>query len=1200
MILKGGRKASQWLGDRRLVESSPLFDDAFYRQLAKIDGSTRAADHYLSKGWRAGLDPSPFFDTRFYIGRYSDVEAAGINPLIHYLRHGYKERRLPAEGFDAERFFAHHRELPPDSDLAGACLALYASYDWTMLPRAASAVSHGDLQTAAHHVDPAFYLSTNADLDPALVDPVRHYLETGHLEDRDPSPHFDTDFYRRRWLGGTSRINPLLHYRRFGRWLGLRTVDEEHLLLDAATISRSTLSICVHFHCFYPALLDEFVALIGHLPRRAHIVVTTVTGEAAQRARALLDGLPTGPSFEVRQVDNRGRDLVPFLIDCADVWRRYDLVLHLHTKRSLHITWGEAWRLYLFKMLLGSRRGVEAALLAFERDAHLAMLYPANYYAIKRHTLEENNHAALGVFERRLEYRGQPGRAASYAAGSMAWFRSSALERLRDMIEDEDIDREEGSTDGTLAHALERLLPISVRAQGLKVRHFRFRRERKQGTRKEGALFRPKERWQRDSPYIAIVPPVAIDPISKTYDPADLDIHWIVPSFGGPGAGGHMTIFRMVHFLERMGHRQTIWLQNAEAYRTGPNAKRLICEWYQPIGERVEVRFLPDDIRALAGDVLIATDCWTAFPASLATNFKERFYFIQDNEADFHPAGADRLLAEATYRFGFAILCAGEWLLAQAKQRGDWARAWHLAADDPAYFPPTHVSPAQESGTHGPLTIAFYARKHTPRRAVELGLAALDLLHRRGRDIEVHLFGEEQLKLDVNFPAHRHGVVSPTELGELYRRCDIGLVFSATNYSLIPLEMMACGLPVVELDGPSTRAVFRNDEVRFAKATPFGIADAIEHLQAEPEARASQIEGAFGFLEGLSWKKSARTVGAAIVERLAEMPGYSIMDRTRIASPALLTPSTVTVFIPTYNAGPAFQRVLDAVLGQKTDFSVEILVIDSGSYDATIETVRSYADRGARLVQIPNDQFQHGRTRNLGIELASGQHIALLTQDSCPVSSDWLERLIGGFSLGTHVAGVIGRHVAYPEHGPFLERDMREHFDALARLPQVIDDRVSLHPPLDHYSDAQRMMTCFYSDNNSAMARWAWKIMPYPEIEWGEDQVWCAESLRLGLAKAYVDEAAVHHSHPYDYDARLRTARIEGAFWARHFGIRLHANPVEALLGMQARDRAFAVKAKLPRALLTARLAFNEATIKGRHEGWCSEAAALGLDCDLF
>ena len=58
------------------------------------------------------------------------------------------------------------------------------------------------------------------------------------------------------------------------------------------------------------------------------------------------------------------------------------------------------------------------------------------------------------------------------------------------------------------------------------------------------------------------------------------------------------------------------------------------------------------------------------------------------------------------------------------------------------------------------------------------------------------------------FHVHNHGVLSPQQLADLYRTVSVGMVFSATNYSMIPSEMMACGCPVIELKSPSTETEF--------------------------------------------------------------------------------------------------------------------------------------------------------------------------------------------------------------------------------------------------------------------------------------------------------------------------------------------------------------------------------------------------------
>ncbi|MBK3398719.1 glycosyltransferase [Methylobacterium ajmalii] len=675
---------------------------------------------------------------------------------------------------------------------------------------------------------------------------------------------------------------------------------------------------------------------------------------------------------------------------------------------------------------------------------------------------------------------------------------------------------------------------------------------------------------------------VPLRPRYRRHDPRSLNIHWIVPSFGSPGAGGHMSIFRMVRFLETFGHRQTIWLQNAVHFRDQAHAKSRIREWYQPIGDRVNVLFLPDDTRQLSGDVLIATDCWTAFPAATAAAFQERFYFVQDYEPAFYPAGEIQQIAELTYDFGFSCLAAGRWLQQLMEERGIWARAWDLAVDHDIYFPrPNIAAPSQA------IKIAFYARGYTPRRAVRLGIAALNDLAQRLPGIEVHLFGQDDLDVsEIQFPFVNHGILSSEGLSDLYRCSDIGIVFSATNYSLVPLEMMACGLPLVELDVPSTRAVFSGDEVSLAKPVPSAIAACIEALAKDPAKRAAQVAAGLTYVSGLSWETSARRVESALLERLEQVGSRPIDAGTVLArAPALVNRRKASIVIPSYNAGEAFGPVLDMLARQSCDFAYDVLVVDSGSRDQTCDLVRRYADRGIRLETIPNSEFQHGRTRNYAISQTEGEYVAVLTQDARPKDEHWLANLIGGFAMGPRVAGVIGRHEAYPEHDPFTRRDMKEHFDQLALISPVVDLDIGLPSWIHPGSVAWWATLMFYSDNNSAMARAVWQEIPYPEVEWGEDQVWAFEMLKLGFQKAYVDSAVVYHSHDFPTERQFSVSATEGAFWAEEFGLSLHPDEVGAITGMKHRDESYAMSRGISREALTRRLAQNNATVRGRQAG---------------
>ncbi|UGB24886.1 glycosyltransferase [Methylorubrum sp. B1-46] len=1177
-----------------LLKGTCLLDSEYYRANYGIGPYTSAEKHFLEIGWKLGFNPSPFFNTRYYLKLYNDVAQKKMNPLVHYLTNGGRELRRPSDDFDVQAYLAAHPTFS-DSDKTPAehCIITYGSFDWRAQQPHLPKVSNAAVNAFVRFFDPDYYISHNDDVAASGTDPLTHFVNHGQYEYRDPAPNFDT-FYVQKFLKSAletqdSLIN-LLH--KFDDVNSIKLQNDEAIQLDeaGATSTQSTIdnepTLCVHVHCYYPELISEMIAGFRSLPAASTIVITTTSAADSEFIKNCLIKFRVEQQSIVRVVTNRGRDIAPFLIGCRDIWGKFDLVLHLHTKRSTHVYWGDDWRRYLLDQTLGSKQLVDKIIATFKFKPELGCLYPRNYYRIREFVAIENNKSSIRNHFRAVDLEGDATIQADYPAGSMAWYRTRSLSRLFDReITLQHFEDENHQVDLTFAHALERILPITVRKSGFQVRNYSTRFRQKlipvDGVpSREVTEAVSASDWLRDSPRIARRAPVSYESLSSSFNRGRLDIQWILPSFSQAGAGGHMTIFRIVHYLEKFGHHQTIWFQNSVHFPNQAAAKRRIQDWYQPIGDRVHVRFLPDDVRQITGDVLIATDCWTAFPAAQVVNVKEKFYFIQDFEPSFHPMGELYMLADSTYSYGYSMLCAGKWLLNLMNARGAWARQWDLCADHNVYYP--GVARTQ---VKNPLRIAFYARQYTPRRAVALGFAAFELLHRRGVNFHVDLFGEADLKIDYSFPHSQHGILSPQELSELYRSSDIGIVFSTTNYSLIPLEMMACGLPVVEIDNESTRAIFKKDEVYFAQPMPYSIADAITDLASNSLKRSAQRERGLNFVNDTSWERSAQSIEDAMIERLIEK-GYKQAEPDRVATPAVISAMKATVFIPTYNAGPEFERVLEAVTTQVTDFKFDVLLIDSGSSDDTTSLAARYQHKNVRVEKIDKTEFQHGRTRNLGIERSAGQFVAVITQDACPSDRFWLSQLISGFDYGPRVAGVIGRHEAYPEHDPFTRRDIRDMFDNLAVLPKVLDREVGLPSYIYPGSRDWGMLMRFYSDNNSAISREVWKRHPYPEVEWGEDQLWAEEILRLGYQKAYVDSAVVYHSHSFSLGHQYSVSATEGRFWGKRFGIDLHPDVESSIASMNERDRAYALEMRISDALLKQRQLMNRATVQGRHFGY--------------
>jgi len=675
-----------------------------------------------------------------------------------------------------------------------------------------------------------------------------------------------------------------------------------------------------------------------------------------------------------------------------------------------------------------------------------------------------------------------------------------------------------------------------------------------------------------------------LNPKSNTFNGTSLMIHWVIPDFAA-GGGGHMTIFRMTHFLERMGHKQTIWIHDPSAHQNEIDAHDDILKHFQQFSGKV--KFLDDRFSHAKGDALIATDCWTVWPVLSASNFKRRFYFVQDFEPAFHPLGAQSLAAEQTYHEDLDCICASPWLEKLMREKyGRWARSFWLAADTKTYFP---VSKKQENKRP---RIAFYARHFTARRAVELGMLALEELAKTGIEFEVDFFGAALNFQKAPFAFRDHGVASHDELARIFQKADVGVVFSATNYSLVPQEMMACSLPIVELDGESTRAIFPEDTVTLAKPHPSNIAGAIEALISNPAKRRKQAKAALEWVRGFSWEQSAGLVENAIKDRLSELFTEKIQPVPK-TSTHTATGIKASVIIPTLNAGPEFAKVLDATVNQKTDWPFEILVIDSGSTDETLDIVSKHPM--VRLRQIDKKDFNHGGTRNLGAKLTTGDFIAYLTHDALPANDRWLHNLVTAIERFPNAAGAFGKHLAYPDASAYTQRDLDAHFNAMNQHSLYVSKDTNL-VWYESNDNGWRQFLHFYSDNNSCMRRSVWEKIPYRPIKYGEDQVWADDIIKAGYGKVYAVQAVVYHSHDFDEAENYDRNKTEAAFFKHFFGYTLIKNEaamVKALEDQNAYDEKWGKGHKLPKAEITARKAQNKSRFQGYLDGYQADTATM-------
>lgn len=206
----------------------------------------------------------------------------------------------------------------------------------------------------------------------------------------------------------------------------------------------------------------------------------------------------------------------------------------------------------------------------------------------------------------------------------------------------------------------------------------------------------------------------------------------------------------------------------------------------------------------------------------------------------------------------------------------------------------------------------------------------------------------------------------------------------------------------------------------------------------------------------------------------------------------------LSILLLTKNGRRDLERLLPAVYGQRSIPSFEVIAVDSGSTDETVELLRKYP---VRLKQIPAHTFHHARTRNLAATLANGRTLILLSQDAIPASDLWLHKLMSNFD-DPRVGAVYGRQL--PKHGSMSER--QETLDTVYGAHKFVKDpahRNGLGYRFYHFSDA-----------NAAIRRSVWQATRFPEeLKVFEDLGIAKRILDNGWKIVYEPEAPVFHSH---------------------------------------------------------------------------------------
>lgn len=318
-------------------------------------------------------------------------------------------------------------------------------------------------------------------------------------------------------------------------------------------------------------------------------------------------------------------------------------------------------------------------------------------------------------------------------------------------------------------------------------------------------------------------------------------INWYFPDIDSPFYGGINTALRIAdHLLRTRGVRSCFIIQgdpNPEFFRSALAAAF-------PALLDSEIHFLrgPDDPALDTmphADVSIATLWVTAYTVARATNTTRKFYLIQDFEPSFYPAGTNYALCEESYLLGLYGLCNTQRLLDIMERDYRGSGGAFMPAVDQRVFHDLGRRPLDHDG---PVTVFMYARPGHWRNCWEIAEPALVAVKRRfGSDVRIVTAGSWATPEAVGMGITHLGMLDYRDTGELYRRCDVGIALTLSAHpSYLPLELMACGVPVVAFDNPAGDWILRHGvNALRCRRTVDSLADAVAELVADPARRVA-------------------------------------------------------------------------------------------------------------------------------------------------------------------------------------------------------------------------------------------------------------------------------------------------------------------------------------------------------------------------
>lgn len=235
----------------------------------------------------------------------------------------------------------------------------------------------------------------------------------------------------------------------------------------------------------------------------------------------------------------------------------------------------------------------------------------------------------------------------------------------------------------------------------------------------------------------------------------------------------------------------------------------------------------------------------------------------------------------------------------------------------------------------------------------------------------------------------------------------------------------------------------------------------------------------------------------------------------------------LSVIIPVKNGDAWLRQTLPAIQQQVIPGKLEVIAIDSGSSDQSLQILSQY---GVQVHSIPPGSFNHGLTRNLGVQLAKGRFVVMTVQDARPASDHWLNDLLEGFT-DEQVAGVCGAQTVPHDTD-------KNPVDWYRPQSKPVMQRYYFAPgEFERLSPPEQLAFCRWDNVNAIYRKSILEKIPFREASFAEDALWARDALQAGYAIVYHPAARVEHYHHENFDFAYRRNFIVQYYFYKYFGV---------------------------------------------------------------